>query len=102
MGQDRHRPTQTRVPKTDPAPALLKGLLNHFALLSLFADANGRFIDAPFGVSASSYYVETFTQTISVLLRRYNWQVRVSNWSTNGTSPGHGNITNHLDVTLSR
>ena len=63
---------------------------------SLYADANGQFLDAPFGTcfAGISGFVETFSQPISIKLDNINFIVRTNNWTTSSTGPGQGTITN--------
>jgi hypothetical protein len=66
-----------------------------------YTDANGTFWDDPFGVCATSSFVETLTQPISILLSGINFPVRTNNWTTKSTAGGHGSVTNGTDVTQS-
>ena len=69
---------------------------------SLYTDANGQFIDAPFGVCTSGVFTETSQQKISMLLNGTNFLVRTSQWTITGGPSGHGSAKNNQgDVNLS-
>jgi hypothetical protein len=69
---------------------------------SAATDANGRFIDAPFGTCANGAFVETSQQKISMLMNGINYVVRTSQWTITGTTALHGTVKNDSnDVNLS-
>jgi len=70
-----------------------------FTGTSRFADANGQFVDAPFGLCASAPFDSTETQEISILVDGKNHLVRSSKWTIFVGPFRHGIITNGTDIT---
>jgi hypothetical protein len=68
-----------------------------------FTDANGRFIDAPYGGCSSTNVTFSFTQTLHIVpLNQNNYVVRVNDVSISSTSSGSGTISNGGDIVKSR
>jgi len=72
-----------------------------YAGTSLYADATGQFIDAPFGFCANYDFTFTLTQLIRIQWNGNNYTVRQNNFTITGSS-GHGAITNGNDISGSR
>ena len=70
---------------------------------SRFTDANGGFLDAPFGVCLpSAYTLFTVTQQIFIVAGGIPYITRVNQVSGSSSAPGTGSITNGFDIEASR
>jgi hypothetical protein len=66
-----------------------------------YTDASGTFWDDPYGACATSSFVETSQQPISILVSGINYTVRTNNWTITAPTVGHGSLSNGSDVKLS-
>jgi Carboxypeptidase regulatory-like domain len=70
--------------------------------------ATGTFSDSPFGACAgtTSTMLHTASDTQQIRLvnpkNSGNWIVRTNNWKYSSPGPGHGSVTNNVDVTATR
>jgi hypothetical protein len=69
---------------------------------SKFTGGNGQFLDAPFAFCSNVAFTASDTQPISILAGGHRYTVRTNSWSYSGSSPGHGTITNGVDISKSR
>lgn len=89
--------------QADPAPNWIDvGPSPRNSQTSRFTDANGQFVDAPVGGCDSGLFTGSLQQDLSIVVGSKRYIVRRNDISFNGTSSGHGSISNAADLQKSR
>jgi hypothetical protein len=86
----------------DPVPNWVNIGPSGYPGTSTYTDANGQFLDAPFGTCADGQFVNTYTQPISIVFGTFRFPVRTNNINVSSSSAGHGTISNGSDIQKTR
>jgi YD repeat-containing protein len=86
----------------DPVPLPIDVGPTQYPGTSKFTDANGQFIDAPFGQCTSAAFTNTFDQPITVIFNGSTYAVRTNSWTIQSASVGQGFISNGNDIKQSK
>ena len=92
------------VPRPDPFPTFDDLGPTNVTGTSRTTDANGQFLDAPFGACANGPFTASETQDIRMLIdnTQNSYHVRTNNFAFASTTSGQGSITNNSDIQKSR
>ncbi len=91
------------VPQGNPVPNWSDVGPSKISGTSQFTDANGTFLDVPYGICAGIPFTYSFTQDISILVGGQNrYTVRTNQVKVSSSSSGHGSISNGSDIQQSR
>ena len=89
------------IPEGDPQPSFVDIGPSQYPGTSKYTNVSGQFLDAPWGLCATSPITEVLTQVIGIVENNLVYVVRTSGWTTQSTSPGHGSTTNGTDISAS-
>lgn len=87
---------------TDPQPNWSDIGPSRNSQTSRFTNANGQFVDAPYGACNNATFTHTFQQDISILVGGKRYTVRTNNVSVSTSTSGQGSISNGSDVQKNR
>jgi hypothetical protein len=65
-------------------------------------NANGQFVDAPYGACNGSSFTHTFKQSITILIGSNRYSVRTNNVTLSSSANGAGSLDNGSDIQASR
>lgn len=88
--------------KPDPAPNWGDIGPSRISGTSRFTDANGQFLDAPYGFCWPESFTHTEKQEISIVVGNKRYAVRTNNITESSSAEGAGSTSNGSDIQKSR
>ncbi len=86
----------------DPVPNWVDIGPTRISGTSRFTDANGQFLDAPYGLCGPGSFTHTEKQEISIVVGNKRYSVRTNNITESSSASGAGSTSNGSDIQQSR